>query len=59
MLDPYRLAISVTHADGGVTRWGPDELDARDIAKSIGWRTAIPGGFKDFTCSLLRPGQRS
>lgn len=59
MLDPYRLAISVTHADGRVTRWGPDELDARDIAKSIGWRTAIPGGFKDFTCSLLRPGQRT
>src|SRR5690349_20035506 len=49
-----RLALSVTHADGRVTRWGPDEPEAVDIPADLTFSTSIPGGFKDLSCSLLR-----
>lgn len=49
-----RLAMSVTHADGRVTRWGPDEPDPTDIPGDLTFSTQIPGGFKDLSCSLLR-----
>lgn len=49
-----RLAISVTHADGRVTRWGYDEVDGKNIPNDLTFSTAIPGGFKDASCSLLR-----
>jgi hypothetical protein len=49
-----RLGISVTHADGTMTRWGPDEPDPTDIPGDLTFGTTIPGGFKDMTCSLLR-----
>lgn len=49
-----RLAISVTHADGRVTRWGYDEVDGKNIPTDLTFSTAIPGGFKDASCSLLR-----
>lgn len=49
-----RLALSVEHADGRVTRWGPDEPDANDIPGDLTFSTSIPGGFKDLSCSLLR-----
>jgi hypothetical protein len=52
--DPYRLGISVTHADGRITRWGPDELAAQDVPTGLSFGTSIPGGFKSMTCSLLR-----
>lgn len=48
------LAISVTHADGRVTRWGPDEPGSIDIPADLTFSTSIPGGFKDLQCSLLR-----
>jgi hypothetical protein len=52
--DPNRLAISVTHSDGRVTRWGPDEPDPTDIPDDLTFGTQIPGGDKDLSCSLLR-----
>ena len=54
MIDPTRLGVSVTNADGRVTRWGPDEPDARDIPGDLTFTTSIPGGFRDLSCSLLR-----
>lgn len=53
-MDNSRLAISVTHPDGGVTRWGGDEPSAQDIPDDLTFSTSIPGGFKDLSCSLLR-----
>lgn len=53
-MNASRLAISVTHADGRVSRWGPDEPDAEDIPGDLSFSTTIPGGFKDLQCSLLR-----
>jgi hypothetical protein len=49
-----RLAISVRHADGRTSRWGPDEVDAADVPTRLRFGTTVPGGFKDMTCSLLR-----
>jgi hypothetical protein len=54
MIDPYRLAISVTHADGVLTRWGPDDVSSRNVPTGLSFSTSIPGGFKDMSCSLLR-----
>src|SRR5215207_114690 len=51
--DPYRLALSVTHADGRITRWGPDD-PAWSVPTGLSFGTSIPGGFKDGTCALLR-----
>lgn len=48
------LAVSVTHTDGRVTRWGGDEPDAGDIPRGLSFGTSIPGGFKDLTCQLTR-----
>jgi hypothetical protein len=45
---------SVTHSDGRVTRWGPDEPNATEIPGDLTFSTQIPGGFKDLSCSLLR-----
>lgn len=53
-LSDDRLAISVTHADGTITRWGPDEAEAGDIPASITFGTSIPGGYKDMSSPLLR-----
>jgi len=49
-----RLALSVTHADGSVTRWAGDEADAELVTGNLEFGTAVPGGFKDLTCELLR-----
>lgn len=49
-----RLALAVTHADGRVSRWGPDELRAQDIPDNLRFGTTLPGGFKDLSCDLLR-----
>jgi hypothetical protein len=49
-----RLSLSVTHADGRITRWGPDEVDAGAIPSDLQFSTAMPGGFRDLSCSLLR-----
>jgi hypothetical protein len=49
-----RLALSVTHSDGRVTRWGPDEPTATEIPGDLTFGTSIPGGDKDLSCSLLR-----
>lgn len=55
MLDD-RLALSVTTNDDQVIRWGGDEPDAEMIPGDLDFGTAIPGGYKDLTCSLLRIG---
>jgi hypothetical protein len=49
-----RLAMSVTHANGSITRWGPDEPQPTEIPGDLTFGTQIPGGFKDLSCSLLR-----
>ena len=48
------LALSITSANGTVTRWGADERDGRDIPQGLTFSTSIPGGFKDLSCGLLR-----
>ncbi len=48
-----RLAVTITHSDGQVTRWGADEADPADIPAGITFGTSIPGGFK--TASLTLP----
>jgi hypothetical protein len=52
--DPYRLGISVTHADGRITRWGADEFVSQDVPTGLSFGTSIPGGFKNMSCALLR-----
>lgn len=52
--DPYRLSVSVTHADGKTTRWGPDELDAQNVPAGLGFSTSVPGGHKDMSVTLPR-----
>jgi hypothetical protein len=52
-VDPGRLAITVTSPDGS-TRWAYDESDPGAIPLDITTGTSTPGGFKDFSCSLLR-----
>jgi|GEM_PF-1736529 len=52
--DDERLALSITHQDGSVTRWGGDEPDAGNIPSGLKFGTTIPGGFKDCSCSLAR-----
>jgi hypothetical protein len=45
-----RLSISITHADGRVTRLGPDEVKPENVPTGLGFSTAMPGGYG--TCSL-------
>lgn len=49
-----RLALSVTHADGRTTRWAGDEPAGEHVLQDLEFSTAVPGGFKDLACSLLR-----
>lgn len=49
-----RLALSVKHADGRVTRWGPDEPDGEDIPNDLTFSDSIPGGFDQLSTNLLR-----
>jgi hypothetical protein len=49
-----QLAVSVTRADGSVTRWGGDEPDAINVPHGLNFSTSIPGGFKDCTVTLPR-----
>lgn len=49
-----RLSVVVTHADGSTTRWGPLEADPSRIPQGLQFGTSIPGGFKDFQCTLAR-----
>jgi hypothetical protein len=53
-MDSDRLALAVGHADGRVTRWGPDEIAAQDIPDDLTFSTQIPGGHSTLSCSLLR-----
>jgi hypothetical protein len=49
-----RLSLVIEHADGQVSRWGPDELDAADVPGGVRFTTSIPGGDKSLDCELLR-----
>lgn len=53
-MDPGRLALTVTHADGRNTRWGYDEIDSGTIPNDLTFSNSTPGGFKNLSCSLLR-----
>lgn len=54
MSDPFRLSIAIEHADGRTTRWGPDELQAKDAFTGLTFTDAIPGGYKTLDCDLFR-----
>jgi hypothetical protein len=49
-----RLSMSITHADGRVTRMGPDEPEAKDIPEGLNFSTSIPGGFSQADWKLSR-----
>lgn len=49
----HRLVVVITTANGRTYRWG-DETDPENIPLSITFSTAIPGGFRDFSCTLMR-----
>jgi hypothetical protein len=49
-----RLSMSITHADGRVTRMGPDEPEAKDIPEGLNFGTSIPGGFSQADWKLSR-----
>jgi hypothetical protein len=49
-----RLSMSITHADGRVTRMGPDEPEAKDIPEGLNFSTSIPGGFGQADWKLSR-----
>src|SRR5262245_64218840 len=53
-MDASRLAMAITHADGRVTRFGPDEPNAGDIPQGLQISTSIPGGDKDASWDLAR-----
>lgn len=58
-MDPFRLTVTVTHADGSVTRWAEDELDPENQPSGLNFTTQNPGGFGTFTLTLprgLEPG---
>jgi hypothetical protein len=48
------LALSITHADGRVSRWGPDEPDGKDIPNDLTFGDSIPGGHATLGTNLLR-----
>ena len=56
---PTRLAILVDAPDGTPNRWAEDEARAENIASDIEFSSEIPGGRKDFSCSLARDPQKS
>lgn len=49
-----RLSVKVTAPDGTGYRWGPDELEAGNVAESITLSTSDPGGFKAAGLALPR-----
>jgi hypothetical protein len=53
-VDGDRLALSVTGVDGRTVRWGGDDPGAEMIPADLEFGTAMPGGHKDLSCSLLR-----
>src|SRR4051812_12559699 len=54
MLEDDRLAVSVTTADGSGVRWGGDEPNEGQVPADLEFGSAMPGGYKDLSCSLLR-----
>ena len=48
------LALSITHADGRVTRWGAGEPDGGDIPNDLIFGDSILGGDSTLSTSLLR-----
>lgn len=55
MIDPRKLAVSVTAANGSVKRWGGDEPDAFDVPSGITISTKMPGGYDHAGAVLTRP----
>lgn len=58
-MGPLELALSVTAANGKVTRWGPDAADGQLLPSGLSFSTSMPGGFKDLTCDMLRDLRRA
>lgn len=53
-MNASRLAVSITTADGQVTRFGPGETDAGRVAEGLSFSTAMPGGYRSLTLNLRR-----
>ena len=53
-VDPFRLTVNVTHADGSTTRWAYDEPDPDNKPQNLTFGTVKPGGFGDFSFTLPR-----
>jgi hypothetical protein len=49
-----RLSISITHADGRVTRLGPDEVKPENVPTGLGFGTEMPGGYGKCSLQLLQ-----
>lgn len=49
-----RLAMSITHSNGNITRLRPTAASAKDILDGLSFSTSIPGGDKDCTFNLPR-----
>ena len=52
--DPFRLTVSVQHADGTETRWAADESDPANQPQGLSFSTVLPGGFGDYSLTLAR-----
>lgn len=48
-----RHALSITGADGRVTRWAPDAPEDKR-PHGLRWSTVMPGGYRSLECDLLR-----
>ena len=57
--DLYALSLTVKRPDGRRKRWGPDEVDGRDVPNDLTFSSSLPGGHKTLGCSLLREFDRA
>lgn len=53
-----RLFVGLRHADGSITRWGPDEAEAANIPQGGTFSNSAPGGHRDASSTLIRDPRR-
>ena len=53
---PDKIALRIGPRGAGA-RWAEDEPDPENVLADAEWGTEIPGGFKDFSCTLGRNPQ--
>lgn len=57
--EDLHLSLIVKTASGETKRWGPDEVDGRDIPSDLRLGSSLPGGHKTLECSLIREFNRT